>query len=781
MVDIPAFLSKELSIQPWQVKNTLDLFNEGGTIPFVARYRKERTGELDEIVLRRLHDRYKYLTELTERKTAILKSIEEQGKLTDELKATIEATTQKAELEDLYLPYKPKRRTRATTAREKGLEPLAEWIKGENKPGHLSQSLETAAAPYVDAEKGIESADDALQGAADIIAEEIAEKAEHRTYIRDYFFAQGKFASQIKKEHAEGSTQYELYRDYSVPVNKIAAHNMLALRRAESEGILFFDLEFDESYVANYLRGKEIRTDDETLRAFYETLIEDGFRRLMRNTLIGEIRLQKKEEADLESIKTFAANLRELLLASPAGLRPTLGIDPGFRTGCKVAVLDKTGKYIDYTPIFPHTGAGKRAAAEKTLLELITKHDVELVAVGNGTAGRETDKFVSDCLAKLDKKPIKVLVNESGASVYSASEVAIEEFPKLDITVRGAISIGRRLQDPLAELVKIDPKSIGVGQYQHDVDQTLLREKLEETVESCVNFVGVNLNTASKELLRFASGISPTLAKNIVDFRNENGPYKQRAELLNVPRFGPKAYEQAAGFLRITDGANPLDNTAVHPERYAVVERMAGDIGLPAGDITGSAEKLKEVKLSNYVTDDIGLPTLKDIMEELKKPGRDPRSTFEYASFREDVMEMKDLKTGMILEGVVTNVTKFGAFVDIGVHRDGLVHISQLADKFVSDPTEVVKVGQVVKVRVTEINEKLKRIGLSMRLEDKPAGGKPKSKRPKGGPNKGNQNKGNQSKGNQSKGNRSKGNQRRERPKKKEATIEDLMRKFNTR
>lgn len=562
-----------------------------------------------------------------------------------------------------------------------------------------------------------------------------------------------------------------MYRDYSVPVNKIAAHNMLALRRAETEGILFFDLEYDEAYVANYLHGKEILTDDETLRDFYETLIEDGFRRLMRNTLIGEIRLQKKEEADLESIKTFAANLRELLLASPAGLRPTLGIDPGFRTGCKVAVLDKTGKYIDYTPIFPHTGAGKREAAQKTLLELITKHNIELVAVGNGTAGRETDKFVSECIAKLEKKPTKVLVNESGASVYSASEVAIEEFPKLDITVRGAISIGRRLQDPLAELVKIDPKSIGVGQYQHDVDQTLLREKLEETVESCVNFVGVNLNTASKELLRFASGISPALAKNIVDFRNENGPYAQRADLLNVPRFGPKAYEQAAGFLRITDGANPLDNTAVHPERYEVVERMAGDIGLPVTDITGSAEKLQAVKLSNYVTDDMGLPTLKDIMEELKKPGRDPRSTFEYASFREDVMEMKDLKTGMILEGVVTNVTKFGAFVDIGVHRDGLVHISQLANKFVSDPTEVVKVGQVVKVRVTEINEKLKRIGLSMRLEDKPAGGKSKSKRPKGS----------QHKGGQNKSNRPKGNQRRERPKKKEATIEDLMRKFNTR
>ncbi len=767
MVDIPAFLSEELSIQPWQVKNTLELFNEGGTIPFVARYRKERTGELDEIVLRRLHDRYKYLTELQERKQAILKSIEEQGKLTDELKSSIEGCTQKAELEDLYLPYKPKRRTRATAAREKGLEPLAEWIKAENKPGTLSQPLEEAAKAYLDEEKGVDSVETALQGAADIIAEEVAEKAERRAYLRDYFYNQGEFTSQIKAEHAEGSTQYELYRNYRVPVKKIAAHNMLALRRAETEGILHFDLEFDEAFVVDYLKKKEVFTDDADLQAFYATLLEDGFRRLMRNTLIGEIRLQKKEEADLESIKTFAANLRELLLASPAGLRPTLGIDPGFRTGCKVAVLDKTGKYLDYTPIFPHSGAAKQEAAKKTLQKMLADHNVELIAIGNGTAGRETDKFVTDVLATMDKKPIKVLVNESGASVYSASEVAIEEFPSLDITVRGAISIGRRLQDPLAELVKIDPKSIGVGQYQHDVDQTLLREKLEETVESCVNFVGVNLNTASKELLSFASGVSPTLAKNIVDYRNENGPYQLRKDLLNVPRFGPKAFEQAAGFLRITDGKNPLDNTAVHPERYEVVEKIAGDLAVPLEKITDSADKLNGVQLSNYVTDEYGIPTLKDILEELKKPGRDPRSSFEYASFREDVMDIKDLKTGMILEGVVTNVTKFGAFVDIGVHRDGLVHISQMANKFVSDPTEIVKVGQVVKVKVTEINEKLKRIGLSMKLEDAPASDKPKGKRQK--PKRGNNQRSNKQRSNN------------QRPKKKEATIEDLIRKFNTR
>lgn len=771
MLDIISLLATELSIQPWQVKNTLELFDEGGTVPFVARYRKERTGELNEIVLRTLQDRYKYLTELEERKTAILKSIEEQGKLTDELTVQIQACTQKAELEDLYLPYKPKRRTRATAAREKGLEPLAEWIKSENDITPLSKPLEEAAAAYVDAEKGITTAQEALDGAADIIAEEIAEKAELRAYVRDYLFKNGVFTSQIKSEFLEGTTQYENYRDFKIPVNKIPAHNMLALRRGETEGVLLFDLEFDEAFLLKYLEDKEVVTDDPSLRDFYKALLEDGFRRLMRNTLIGEVRLQKKEEADLESIQTFAANIRELLLASPAGLRPTLGIDPGFRTGCKVAVLDQTGKYLDYTPIYPHTGAGKREEAKKILKKLLDQHKIELIAIGNGTAGRETDQFVKEVLAAMpeDKeKPIKVLVNESGASVYSASEVAIEEFPELDITVRGAISIGRRLQDPLAELVKIDPKSIGVGQYQHDVDQHLLKGKLEETVESCVNFVGVNLNTASKELLRFASGITPALAKSIVDYRNNNGTFKRREDLMQVPRFGPKAFEQAAGFLRIPDGINPLDNTSVHPERYEIVEAMTKDLNATLDTIARVPDQLKDLNLKKYASDEVGMPTLKDILEELKKPGRDPRSSFQYASFRDDVTEIKDLKAGMILEGVVTNVTKFGAFVDIGVHRDGLVHVSQLADKYVSDPTDVVKVGQVVKVRVTEINEKLNRIGLSMRLEEQSDSTRKRSDKPRsrkrGGKQEGGQHK-----------------KERARPKKKEATIEDLMRKFNSR
>ena len=759
MLDISSLLATELSVDAWQIKNTIDLINDGGTVPFIARYRKERTGGLDEVKLRTLNDRFKYLTELQERKKAILKSIEDQGKLTDELRESIETCAQKSELEDLYLPYKPRKRTRATKAREKGLEPLAEWIKAQNEAGTLSRPLEEAAREYVDEEKEVATPEEALQGAADIIAEEVSERAPLRAYIRDYILNKSEIVSKIKNEHEEGSTQFENYRDFKKQAKDIPAHNMLALRRGEAEGVLFFDMEFDEEHVLDYIGLNEIKATDVDLVAFYKTLIEDAFKRLMRNTLVGEIRYQLKEQADLESIKTFAANLRELLLSSPAGLRPTLGIDPGFRTGCKIAVLDKTGKYMAYTPIFPHTGAEKKEKAKKIVVDLIKKHKIELIAIGNGTAGRETDQFISDVLTGLEEKPVKVLVNEAGASVYSASPLAVEEFPDLDVTVRGAISIGRRLQDPLAELVKIDPKSIGVGQYQHDVDQTLLRQKLEETVESCVNFVGVNLNSASKELLQFTAGITPSIAKNIVTYRDENGPYKQRGDLLNVPRFGPKAFEQSAGFLRIPDGANPLDNTSVHPERYDVVEAMSKDLDVALDSITRVPEQLESLSLKKYVKDDLGMPTLQDIVEELKKPGRDPRSTFEYATFRDDVTEIKDLQVGMILEGSVTNVTNFGAFVDIGVHRDGLVHISQLADKFVSDPTEVVKVGQVVKVRVVEINEKLKRISLSMRLEDKPRPERQKNK------NKGKGNKPN----------------RKKRPEKKHATIEDLMRKFNSK
>jgi uncharacterized protein len=499
-------------------------------------------------------------------------------------------------------------------------------------------------------------------------------------------------------------------------VKRIAAHQMLALRRGESEGILNVKLSFDEQRVLDYLAAREIRTRNPSLRDFLMGMLVDAFDRLIKNTLVGDVRLLKKQEADTASVETFAANLRELLLAPPAGMRPTLGIDPGYRTGCKLAVLDETGKFAGHATIFPHGSKQQQHEAAKALRSIATQYRIELVAVGNGTGGRETEQFASKVLQETDDPPVCVLVSEAGASVYSASEVAIQEFPDLDVTVRGAISIGRRLQDPLAELVKIDPKSIGVGQYQHDVDQNLLKQKLEETVESCVNFVGVDLNMASRELLRFVAGITPGVAENIVARRDERGAFSTRQDLMDVPRFGPKTFEQAAGFLRIRGGDNPLDNTGVHPESYPIVERMARDLDAVPEEIVGAPERLERLDLQRYATDSRGLPTLRDIVAELEKPGRDPREAFRYARFREDVTKVSDLAEGMLLEGVVTNVTNFGAFVDMGVKRDGLVHISQLADRFVKDPTQVVKVGQVVTVRVAKIDEKLNRISLSMRL-----------------------------------------------------------------
>lgn len=717
MVNIPQLLADELSLKPFQVTNALELFAEGATIPFIARYRKERTGEMNETQLRDLFDRFTYLTELEERKRAILEAIAQQGKLTNDLQAVIEACLQKNELEDLYLPYRPKRRTRATIAREKGLEPLAAWIKALNSPNAQVSSLEVEAAKYISPEAGVKSAEDALAGASDILAEAIAETADHRTYIREFLLNSGVWASRIKDEYPEGSTKFEMYRRYQNRVQAIAPHNLLALYRGEAEGILTVDLEFDEAQVLDYLESREIRTPNATLRSFYRAMLKDAFHRLMKNSLISEVRAMKKQAADEASIQTFEANLRELLLAAPAGMKPTLAIDPGFRTGCKVSVLDQTGKFLEYHTIFPHQAAAQRMQAAQTLKTLIAKYQIELIAIGNGTAGRETDEFVRELLTTLETQPIAVIVNESGASVYSASEVAIAEFPDQDITVRGAISIGRRLQDPLAELVKIDPKSIGVGQYQHDVDQKLLRKKLDETVESCVNYVGVDLNTASKELLTFVSGISSTIATNIITFRNEHGAFKNRRQLLKVSKLGPKAFEQAAGFLRIRDGENPLDSTAVHPERYGVIEAIAQDLQCSLSQPTQLAEKLKSVGVKKYITPEVGEPTLRDILAELEKPGRDPRAEFKYATFDAGIKEMRDLKVGMELEGVVTNVANFGAFVDIGVHQDGLVHVSQLADRFVSDPKQIVKVGQVVKVRVLEVNESLKRISLSMRAD----------------------------------------------------------------
>ncbi len=719
-------LAEELSLPLNQVHNALTLFAEGGTIPFIARYRKEKTGEMNEVQLRALIDRFTYLTGLEERKTAILQSIEEQGKLTDELRTRIEACLQKTELEDLYLPFRPKRRTRATAAREKGLEPLALFIKSLNTSDAPSGDLEGEAARYISESLGVPTAAEALQGASDILAEETSEKAELRRFLRDYLMNEGFFISRVKDEFAEGTTKFEMYRDYRVRVKEIASHNMLALRRGKTEGILTFTIEFDPAVVASYLEAQEVRARAAKVRAFMRTMLTDAFERLMKTTLIGEVRLQKKTAADLESVITFVANLRELLLASPAGMKPAIGIDPGFRTGCKIAVIDGTGKLLEHETIYPHKSETERRQAAASLLRLVETRGVEMIAIGNGTAGRETQAFVSEVLAEVERKPITVMVSEAGASVYSANEAAIEEFPDLDLTVRGAISIARRLQDPLAELVKIDPKSIGVGQYQHDVDQKLLKQKLDETVESCVNFVGVDLNLASKELLSFVSGLTPSVARNILAYRNEHGAFRDRDDLHQVIKFGPKTFEQAAGFLRIRGGNNPLDNTAVHLESYWVVQKIAGDLNLSLAKITEAGDKLKATDLGKYVTAEIGEPTLRDIITELERPGRDPRTEFRYATFDENVKEIKDLVPGMVLEGVVTNVANFGAFVDIGVHQDGLVHVSQLADRFVEDPKKVVKVGQIVKVRVLEVNQLLKRISLSM----KSSGGRPKSAAP---------------------------------------------------
>jgi protein Tex len=717
-------IAQELNLRPGQVQSALDLFEEGATIPFVARYRKERTGELNEIELRHIQERHGYLCELYERKKTILRAIADQDKLTPELQAKIETCDQKTELEDLYLPYKPKRRTKATIAREKGLGLLANWIESLNSPQSPEGDLGAEALRYVDVEKGVLTVEDALQGAADILAEAVAERADLRAWVREFLLSNGVLSAKIKADFPEGSTKFETYRSYQRSLKSIASHSLLAVLRGQAEGVLNFNLDFEEETVLHELEVSILRSKNAAIRRFYQELIRDAFKRLMKTTLINSVMGEKKEWADIESIKTFEANLRDLLLSAPAGMKPTLAIDPGFRTGCKVAVIDQTGKYLAYQAIFPHTGAGKREQAAQILKQLIEQYKIELIAIGNGTASRETEAFVGEVFQQLDSSklkqmPLQVMVNESGASIYSASEVAIEEFPDLDITVRGAISIGRRLQDPLAELVKLDPKSIGVGQYQHDVDQKLLKQKLAETVESCVNYVGVDLNTASKELLMYVSGITGAIANNIVAYRNENGAFGDRKQLLKVAKLGPKAFEQCAGFLRIRNGKNLLDNTAVHPESYGIVSTILKDI---SGNSAHAIQQLDiqnlnvdRIELQRYVTESVGEPTLRDILEELEKPGRDPRAQFTYAQFRDDINAISDLKEGMELEGIITNVANFGAFVDIGVHQDGLVHVSQLANQFVSDPKDVVKVGQVVKVRVMEVNEKLKRIGLSIK------------------------------------------------------------------
>jgi protein Tex len=719
---ILGWITEESGFKPFQIENTVALLREGATIPFIARYRKERTGELDEVALRDVEERLAYFTELEERKLTVLKSIEEQGKLTPELAARVAVTRQKTELEDLYLPFKPKRRTKATIARERGLEPLADLVAAEQL---TTGSPEEAAFPFADPERDVPDAVAALEGAGHILAERIAEDADLRAFVRRLTGERGLMVSRVATDKKEAVTKFEMYYDYQEPLREIPSHRMLAMRRGEKEEVLFLSIvapleDILTGLKARFVRGKSI------FDPFLEGVVEDAYKRLLAPSIEVELRLEAKQKADEAAIKVFADNLRNLLLAPPAGGKRVLGIDPGLRTGCKLAAVDETGRFLDHAVIYPHTGEGKAEAARRDLAGFAEANDCGMIAVGNGTGGRETEQFVRDVLAAAGKALPIVMVSEAGASVYSASDIAREEFPELDLTVRGAISIARRLQDPLAELVKIDPKSIGVGQYQHDVNQTQLKKSLDAVVESCVNFVGVDLNTASRALLSYVSGLGPSLAKAIVRHRDESGPFAARAALMAVPRFGAKAFEQSAGFLRIRDGINLLDNTAVHPERYPVVEAMAKDLSVSLAELATDPSLAVRIDLSRYVTEAVGLPTLRDILEELKKPGRDPRKEFQAAEFRDDVREMSDLKEGMVLQGVVTNVTAFGAFVDVGVHQDGLVHVSHLADRFIKDPNEAVSAGQLVKVKVLAVDPERKRISLSIREAESGGGQKPK-------------------------------------------------------
>lgn len=715
-------VATELGIAVSQVESTIGLLDEGATIPFISRYRKEMTGSLDEVQVANVRDRMEQLRTLEQRREFILTTIEEQGKLTDELRSKIVAADNILALEDLYLPYKPKRKTRATAAREKGLEPLALKLMEQS-----NFDVHAEAAKYIDAEKGVADADDALDGARDILAEMISEDSETRDMLRKLFREQGLVRSRVVAGKEEEGEKFQDYFNWDEKLMSCPSHRMLAMRRGENEGVLMLDIAPDAETAIAMVEKKFVKGRGEVADQMKAAVV-GSYKRLLQPSLETEFRQLTKDDADIKAIEVFAQNLRELMLASALGQKTILAIDPGFRTGCKVVVLDRQGKLLENDVIYPHQSQREVREAEDTIFRLLAKHHVEAIAIGNGTAGRETEEFVRS-IAELPKEIIVVMVNESGASIYSASAVAREEFPDQDVTVRGAVSIGRRLADPLAELVKIDPKSIGVGQYQHDVDQALLKKKLDEVVESCVNAVGVELNTASKQLLSYVSGIGPTLAKSIVEYRDANGPFKSRKELMDVPRLGEKAFEQAAGFLRIRNGKHPLDRSAVHPESYHIVERMAKDLGTTIEDLLQDKEQRKKIDAKKYVSETVGLPTLNDIIQELEKPGRDPRKTFEVFKFQDGVNSIEDLKENMRLPGIVTNVTNFGAFVDIGVHQDGLVHISQLADRFVDDPAKVVKVGQKVMVTVTEVDVKRKRIALSMKGETS-ASSKPQPKAP---------------------------------------------------
>ncbi|HST58706.1 MAG TPA: Tex family protein [Longimicrobium sp.] len=712
-------IAAELGLRPNQVSASLELLLAGNTIPFVARYRKEATGELDEVQLRDVRDRHEYLAELDDRRAAILKSIDEQGKLTPELRAAIERAEVKSTLEDLYLPFKPKRRTRATIALERGLGPLAELLwAGETADAQLA----ARAAEFVDAEKGVATAEDALAGARDVIAERVSEDAAARAYVRDQVRARGVLESKAARGKENEVSKFQDYYDFSGPIKDMPSHRILAVRRGEAEGYLTARILGPDEELIGSLRRKFV----EGSRAAGQMglAVEDAYRRLISPSVEVEVRMELKTRADEEAIAIFGKNLEALMLQPPAGGRTVLGVDPGFRTGCKLAVVSATGGLLATGVVYLH----QEDRAKHELAKLVRDHGVELVAVGNGTASRESDKLAKEAVRDLpaDVRPSVVMVNEAGASIYSASDLAREELPDLDLTLRSAVSIARRLQDPLAELVKIDPKSIGVGQYQHDVSQTRLKRRLDETVESAVNRVGVELNTASPALLSYVAGIGPTVAQRIVQQRDGSGPFRSRAELLKkVPGLGPKTYEQAAGFLRVRGGAHPLDASAVHPERYGLVERIARDLSVDMTSLVGNEAAVGKIDVQRYLGDGVGLPTLEDIVAELKKPGRDPREQFEAPAFRDDVQSISDLKEGMSLQGTVTNVVAFGAFVDIGVHQDGLVHVSELSDRFVKDPNEAARVGDRVTVRVMSVDVARKRIALSMKTQGatKPEGG----------------------------------------------------------
>ncbi|MFC5283132.1 Tex family protein [Pedobacter alpinus] len=706
-------IAQELNVGSKQVEATLNLLDEGATVPFISRYRKEMTGSLDEVQVAAVRDRVQQLRDLDKRKEAILKSIEEQGKLTDELKKLVLAAQTMALLEDIYLPYKPKRKTKASIAREKGLEPLALSIFEQDQ-----QNPDAEADAFIDAEKGVNNTADALQGARDIIAEMIAENADARLKLRNLFFDKGTYKAEVLKGKEEEGIKYKDYFDWTEAVKTAPSHRVLAMRRGEKELILKLDALPEEEAAINILDHQFVKGNNKKSQEV-KLALEDGYKRLLKPSMETETRLKSKQLADEEAIRVFAENARQLLLAAPIGQKRVLALDPGFRTGCKLVCLDEQGKLLENSTIYPHTGAGVAKEAAQTLKYLVEKYKIEAIAIGNGTASRETEDFVN---AQNLANVLVVMVNESGASIYSASDIAREEFPDHDITVRGAVSIGRRMMDPLAELVKIDAKSIGVGQYQHDVDQNKLQTSLDDTVISCVNAVGVELNTASKQILAYVSGLGPQLAQNIVDYRNLHGAFKNRASLKKVPRLGDKAFEQAAGFLRIRNSEHPLDASAVHPERYALVEKMAKDLNCKVADLLIDAKLRQQIDLKKYISEEVGLPTLQDIVAELAKPGRDPREQFEAFAFADGINKIEDLKPGMKLPGIVTNITNFGAFVDIGVHQDGLVHLSQMADKFIANPNEVVKVSQRVQVTVVDVDAARKRISLTMKSgEKKPA------------------------------------------------------------